>query len=79
MYFKFWKETESFDYSKSHEFEPSEELSKYVVEQSQYISFDDEMRTVKMRKCKHNQKWKFTKGMPSNIIGCCNCDYWQFI
>ena len=80
MNYKFWKGNGSFDMSVSHEFEPSKELSREAQKIAQTMSIPDEPElTEKMQKCKHNRLWRFSLGMPSNIIGCCDCDYWRFI
>ena len=73
------KSNEPFDMTESHDFEPSEELSKEAFKDAQIITIPDEPElTEKMHKCKHERLWHFSLGMPSNIIGCCDCDYWQF-
>lgn len=82
---KIHKSDEPFDMSVSHEFEPSEELAQKAQKDAQQIRVGgigdnkaDEEATEKMHKCKHNRLWRFSVGMPSNIIGCCDCDYWRY-
>ena len=85
--FKFWNENESFDMTTSHDFVPSEALIKEAVECSQTMTIYEDVEDVTeigpltkaMRECKHNRLWNFSKGFPSNIIGCCDCSYWRFI
>lgn len=80
MLMKIHKSNEPFDMSASHEFEPSKELSQEARKIAQTMSIPDEPElTEKMQKCKHNRLWRFSVGMPSNIVGCCDCDYWRFI
>ena len=74
---KFWKENESFDWSESHDFEPTEQFRLAAVENCQSIIADSEEETVKMHKCEHKQ-WHFSSGFPSNILSCKDCAYWQF-
>lgn len=80
---KIHKSNEAFDMSISHDFEPSDELVKMAQKYSKETTVGgtgdtDKEATEKMHKCKHNRLWRFSKGMPSNIIGCCDCDYWEF-
>lgn len=82
MIIKIDKSNEPFDMTKSHEFEPSGELAKEAQKEAQQIKVGgakvDKEATEKMRKCKHNRLWRFSVGIPSNIIGCCDCAYWRF-
>ena len=82
---KLQKSDEPFDMSVSHEFEPSAELVEQAQKNCKNIkvcgigdSKADEEATEKMHKCRHDRLWRFSVGMPSNIIGCCDCDYWRF-
>ena len=76
----FWKEKEPFDMTKSHDFEPSEELIEdaQAVAQLQSIPNRPDL-TEKIHKCKHDRLWRFSVGMPMDIIACCDCDYWRYI
>jgi hypothetical protein len=76
---KIQKSGEGFDRTVSHEFEPSEELAAMAREDAQTIELNGEPElTEKMRKCRHDRLWRFSRGMPSDIIGCCDCEYWRF-
>lgn len=88
---KFWKWTDDeddvFDMSTSHTFIPVDALVEEAIECSQKIHIVENPKdpteigekTHKMRKCKHDGLWKFSPGMPSDIIKCTQCSYWRFI
>ena len=76
---KIQKTNEPFDMTVSHDFEPSEELFLSAQKLAQQIRVSDDEATEKMHKCKHDRLWRFSVGMPSDIIGCYDCDYWQFV
>lgn len=82
---KIHKSDEPFDMTVSHEFVPSDELVQQAQKDALQIKLggfdnnkEDEEATEKMHKCKHDRLWRFSLGMPSNIIGCCDCGYWRF-
>lgn len=72
------KKNEPFDMTQSHEFEPSQEFSEYAQKQAQKICLEDSEKTEQMRNCKHDRKIRFSVGVPSNIIACCDCSFWMF-
>ena len=82
---KYHKLNEAFDATISHDFEPSDELVHLAQKAALQIKVGglggnkaDEEATEKMHKCKHDRLWHFSVGSPLNIIGCCDCSYWEF-
>lgn len=78
MYGRIWKDNEPFDMTQKHDFTPTEEFRKKAIKLSQTTLIPNyPEKTEKMQKCKHHH-WEFTPGIPSGIISCKECDYWEF-
>lgn len=75
---KFWNENEPFDATVSHDFEPTEEFRLKAIVNCQTMTVNDSIEeTEKMHKCNHFH-WRFCIGVPSCIIGCKECAYWEY-
>lgn len=57
---------------------PTEETRLKIVEWSKLMTISGKPdETEKMHQCEH-KKLKLFGGIPSHILKCCDCGYWQF-